>query len=306
MNDCDTSFFKKFTDRVEIITGNITAKESLTDLFSGSDESILFHLAGVIHPTNGVKQFYKVNVDGTLNLLELSRKYDVKKIIIVSSNSQSGCNPDREHLFTEESPYNPYMNYGKSKFLMETGVQKYANMYDLDITIIRACWFYGPHQPARQTEFFRMIRDGKFPIVGDGLNRRSMSYVDNLCQGLLLAAQNPVSHGKKYWIADERPYTMLEIVNTTADVLEQDFGFQVKRKVVRLPNIASNVAYMMDYMFQSLGFYNTKIHVLSELNKDIACSVECAKSELGYSPTVELREGMRRSIKWCLDIGMNI
>jgi nucleoside-diphosphate-sugar epimerase len=49
---------------------------------------------------------------------------------------------------------------------------------------------------------------------------------------------------------------------------------------------------------QSLGFYHQKIHVLSEMNKNIACSVKRAHEELGYQPAVALREGMRRSIRW--------
>ena len=49
---------------------------------------------------------------------------------------------------------------------------------------------------------------------------------------------------------------------------------------------------------QALGAYNQKIHVLSEMNKTIACSVEKAKSELGYRPAVSLEEGMRRSLQW--------
>jgi nucleoside-diphosphate-sugar epimerase len=60
----------------------------------------------------------------------------------------------------------------------------------------------------------------------------------------------------------------------------------------------------MDATLQSLGFYHQKIHVLSEMNKTIACSVAKAERELGYHPTVGLEDGMRRSIQWCLDQGM--
>ncbi len=52
-------------------------------------------------------------------------------------------------------------------------------------------------------------------------------------------------------------------------------------------------------LIQRLGLYQQKIHVLSEMNKNIACSVEKAQRELGYAPTVELEEGMRRSLAWC-------
>ena len=56
----------------------------------------------------------------------------------------------------------------------------------------------------------------------------------------------------------------------------------------------------------AVGLYNQKIHVLSEMNKTIACSVEKARGELGYRPGVELREGMRRSIAWCLENGQEL
>src|SRR5947208_3000073 len=64
------------------------------------------------------------------------------------------------------------------------------------ITIVRAPWFYGPEQPARQTRFFSMIKAGRFPIVGGGHNRRSMGYVDSLAYGILLAAQVPQAAGR--------------------------------------------------------------------------------------------------------------
>jgi len=55
-----------------------------------------------------------------------------------------------------------------------------------------------------------------------------------------------------------------------------------------------------------MGYYQQKIHVLSEMDKTIACSVEKAREELGYEPKVGLEEGMRRSIKWCIENGFNI
>jgi nucleoside-diphosphate-sugar epimerase len=94
----------------------------------------------------------------------------------------------------------------------------------METVIVRCPWFYGPRQPARQTLFFRMIRDGKAPVVGDGLNRRSMVYTDNLCQGILRAGSADAAAGQTYWIADERPYTMHEILDTVEELLEEEFG----------------------------------------------------------------------------------
>ena len=70
--------------------------------------------------------------------------------------------------------------------------------------------------------------------------------------------------------------------------------------------MASEVAYVVDGAIQRTGFYEQRVHVLSEMNKTIACSVDKARAELGYQPGVELRVGMRRSVEWCLANGQQI
>jgi nucleoside-diphosphate-sugar epimerase len=87
-------------------------------------------------------------------------------------------------------------------------------------------------------------------------------------------------------------------------LLETEFGHKCKHKRLRLPAFASAAAYTVDKTLQSLGWYHQKIHVLSEMDKTIACSVALAEQELGYRPTVALEEGMRRSLKWCREVGI--
>jgi nucleoside-diphosphate-sugar epimerase len=297
----DTTPLKKISSRVEIIVGDIRRPADCERFCAGAQDAVLFHTAGMIHPRR-VREFYAINRDGTANLLEAAIRAGVRRAVIVSSNSPCGCNPHPDHLFDEQSPYHPYLNYGRSKMEMELAVKHLADR--IETVIVRAPWFYGPNQPPRQTLFFKMIRDGKAPIVGNGQNLRSMAYVDNLCQGLLLAAQVERAKGQTYWIADRRPYTMNEIVDTVERLLETEFGQKCAHKRLRLPGFASSIAYAMDATLQSLGFYHQKIHVLSEMNKTIACSVAKAERELGYHPTVGLEDGMRRSIQWCLDQGM--
>ncbi|MBW2078745.1 MAG: NAD(P)-dependent oxidoreductase [Deltaproteobacteria bacterium] len=302
----DTAWIKSLSNNIKIYSGDVTEKNTLNDFFKGSEGAIIFHLVGVIHPTRGIKQLYEVNVEGTKNILDMALQNKAGKVLIMSSNSQSGTNPNKEHRFTEESPYNPYMNYGRSKMKMEILAKQYISEKNMDITIIRGCWFYGPHQPDRQTEFFTMIKNGGFPLLGKGDSVRSMSYVDNLCQGLIKAAQHTISKGKIYWIADERAYQMNEIISTVSDILKNDFGMQVKEKQMNLPAFIGDIAQIADWFLQTIRVYNQKIHVLSEMNKTIACSVELAKKEIGYKPHIELREGMRRSIEWCLKKGQKI
>src|SRR3990172_3264537 len=102
---------------------------------------------------------------------------------------------------------------------MDLAVQQRAEK--IETVLVRAPWFYGPNQPPRQTLFFKMIRDGKAPIVGNGENFRSMAYVDNLCQGLILAAITERANGQIYWIADRKPYSMNEITDTIERLLEK-------------------------------------------------------------------------------------
>jgi nucleoside-diphosphate-sugar epimerase len=284
---------------VQTTTGDVRNPDVCRRFLDGARDGLVIHLAGVIHP-RGVKDFYEVNLDGTRNVVEAARAAGVRRTVVMSSSSPCGCNPHAEHRFDESSPYRPYMGYGRSKMQMEQYVRAQS---DLDWVLVRAPWFYGPNQPARQTTFFKMIQAGRFPLVGDGHNQRSMSYIDNLCDGLRLASTVPEAARKIYWIADERPYSMSHIVTTVQELLVQDFGLPVKPNRLRLPWIAGEVATLADGALQSLGLYQQKIHVLSELNKTIACSVERANVELGYNPAVELREGMRRSIAWCLSRG---
>lgn len=280
----------------EIVLGDVRSPASCAEFCQGAEGAVLFHIAGIIHPRR-VKEFYDINVKGTTTLLAASAEAGLERAVVMSSNSPCGCNPHRDHLFDEESPFNPYMNYGRSKMLMEQEVGRVQEAGEIETVIIRAPWFYGPHQPPRQRLFFEMIRDGRGPIVGDGQNRRSMAFCENLAQGLILAAMTEAAAGRVYWIADERPYSMCEILDTVERLLETEFGQECAHKRMKLPGFASEVAWVVDKVLQGMGLYHQKFHVLSEMNKTIACTVERAKKELGYQPLVSLEEGMRRSLR---------
>jgi nucleoside-diphosphate-sugar epimerase len=296
----DPAALRNLSDRIEIVHGDLRNPGDCAKFCAEAKDAILFHTAGIIHPKK-VSEFYDINVTGTERMLDAAIASGVKRAVVVSSNSPCGCNPHPDHLFDELSPFNPYMNYGRSKMQMELAVRERAAK--IETVIIRAPWFYGPNQPPRQTLFFQMVRDGKAPIVGSGNNLRSMAYVDNLCQGLILAAITERASGQVYWIADRKPYSMNEIIDTIERLLETEFGHTCKHKRMRLPGFASEVAWLADKTLQGLGVYHQKIHVLSEMNKTIACSVARAERELGYNPTVALEEGMRRSLKWCAENG---
>lgn len=287
--------------------GSLEDAASLAAFLKGAEGAKLLHMAGLIHPRLFTRDFARTNTQGTHNLLLAAATSGVGRMVVMSSNSPIGCNPTPSHVFTEESPYHPYMGYGRSKMRMEQDLRSTMGLPGYPaITIVRAPWFYGPGQPPRQTQFFRMVQSGKFPIMGAGLNRRSMGYVDSLAYGMLLAAATPKAAGQIYWLADAEPYTMVEIINTVKAVLHEDFGLPVAEKNLHVPSQIADVAWLADTTLQSVGLYQQKIHVLSEMNKTIACTITKAQAELGYQPLCNLREGMRRSVEWCLANGQTI
>jgi len=301
----DTARLRNLVPDAELVEGDVRDPAAVGRFFAGASDATVFHLAGLIHPKR-TAELFAVNADGTRHLIAAAAAAGARRIVATSSNSPAGVSRDPSTRFDERAPYRPYMSYGESKRQMEEALGLAHREGAVETVVLRPCWFYGPEQPARQTLFFKMIKDGKAPIVGSGEAQRSMSYVDNTALGLLLAAATERAAGETYWIADERPYSMNEIVDTVEDVLANDFGMPVVGDRLRLPGVASEVALGVDWALQRAGLYHQKIHVLSEMNKTIACSVAKARDELGYRPGVELREGMRRSIEWCQANGQPI
>ncbi len=248
-------------------------------------------------------EFFDVNVGGTQLILDRARRAGTERVVHVSSNSPFGANAKPTDRFTEDSPYNPYMGYGQSKREAESLVEQANQRGDVPTVIVRAPWFYGPYQPSRQSQFFTAIRKGRFPLVGDGSQQRSMVYTENLVQGLLCAESSPKAPGNAYWVADAEPYTLVDILETVRQALKAE-GFEVTdRQPLRLPRAASVLAEKVDGLLQSRGRYLQAVHVFGEMKDTIACDISRARDELGYEPTVGLFEGMRASIRWCTDHG---
>lgn len=290
--------------RIEAVLGDVRRPDGLEALFAGATGTIdIVHTAGVIHPAR-IDDFEEVNARGTANVMAAALSAGARRVVHVSSNSPFGTNPHPADTFRNEEPYDPYYGYGRSKMQAELRVLD-AVRRGLDAVIVRPPWFYGPFQPARQTTFFRMVRTGRFPVIGDGEQRRSMVYVDNLVQGVVAAELTATPPGRAWWIADARPYTVNEIVGTVGGALRAE-GFNVRPNRVRLPAIAGRLAERADALVQRTGRYVQAVHVLGEMDKTIACDISVAVDELGYRPEVELEEGMRRSIRWCVEEGMEL
>jgi nucleoside-diphosphate-sugar epimerase len=287
---------------VEPVVGDVRRPDGLQVLFDGGRGTVdVIHAAGVIHPRR-YDDFEEVNARGTANVVAAALARGVRRVVHVSSNSPFGANSHPGDTFRNDEPYHPFLGYGHSKMRAELHVLD-AVSKGLDAVIVRPPWFYGPFQPPRQTAFFRLVRRGRFPVIGDGRQRRSMVYVDNLVRGVVAAELTPTPAGRGWWIADARPYELDEIVATVGRALTAE-GFDVAPNRVRLPAVAGRLAERADAAIQRTRHYVPQVHVLGELATTIACDISVARAELDYHPEVELEEGMRRSIRWCVEQGI--
>jgi len=279
----------------EVVRADLRDRRALRDACKGAE--LVVHAAGIIHPQR-VQQLFDINVEGTRNILDEAIAAGAKRFVFISSNSPAGLNASAARLMNEDDPPKPYLAYGLSKLQAEWLVNDAFRAGRIETVILRPCWFYGPNQPRRQSRFFSMIQGGKPIVVGRGDNLRSMTYVDNSVQGVMLASNTERAAGETYWITDRRPYSFIEIIQTVAKLLEVD----VRPRY--LPRVTSDVARFVDSLLQMTGLYNQEIHVAGELAATIAASIDSARNDLGYDPEIELEEGMRRSIAWCRNNGI--
>jgi nucleoside-diphosphate-sugar epimerase len=305
-NTNDAATLAVLDPRVQTVVGDIRAPAVVDELFGDVGPCSVVHAAAVIHPRKAVREFFDVNVGGTQHMLDRARRVGAMRFVHISSNSPFGANEREDERFTEESRFAPYMAYGKSKLEAEELVSRSQGRGDVETVILRPPWFYGPFQPERQTRFFATVRRGRFPIVGPGTQRRSMVFTGSLVQAVLRAETNANAPGRAYWIADAEPYPLKAIMQTVRDALAAEGLRTSRHQRLRVPRAMSLLAARADGVLQVSGRYVSAIHVLGELKDTIACDISRARAELGYTPDVSLYEGMRASVRWCLDRGLQI
>jgi nucleoside-diphosphate-sugar epimerase len=301
----EASLLSLVAPSVQPVVGDVRDPTALDALFDGTAGATVVHAAAIIHPLHRVQELHDVNVGGTQLVLDRARRAGSGRVVHISSNSPFGANPAPDHRFTETSPLNPYLGYGRSKADAEGLVATAQQRGDLETVVLRPPWFYGPFQPARQTQWFRTLRRGRFPLVGDGTNRRSMVFTGNLVHGILRAEVAAKAPGQAYWIADGDPRDMRSILATVREALAAE-GLPVSGGQLRLPRLAGVVAEQLDTFLQGRGRYVQALHVLGELKDTIACDISLAREEIGYDPPTDLLTGMRASIRWCLERGQDL
>lgn len=281
---------------IEIIPGDLTDAKSLSGALSGVD--IVYHVAAV-YREEGIdhKVFWNVNVGGTENLLKEAKSAKVKRFVHCSTVGVQGeiKNPPAK----EEDPFNPGDYYQQSKLDGELLALDFFKKEGLPGVVFRPVGIYGPGD-TRFLKFFKMIQSGKFPMFGSGNVLYHLTYIDDLVEGIKLVGEVPNIEGEVFTLAGER-YTTL---NEWVEILEDVLGSKVPK--LHLPVwplwTAGAICEFLCQPFKiSPPIYRRRVDFFI---KDRAFDITKAKNKLGYSPKIDLKEGLSKTADWYYEQGM--
>jgi UDP-glucose 4-epimerase len=218
---------KSLLDRgiLRLVKGDICNKEVVDEALRDVDG--VFHLAAITSVPFSVefpKLAFRVNVDGTKNLLEACLCHSVKRFIFASTCAVYG---EPEYLpVDEEHPLVPISPYAESKLRAEMVCREFQETQGLGITVLRPFNVYGPRQEMNQyagviSKFIERLRHGKPPLIfGDGLQTRDFIFVKDVVKAFMLALKNKASVGQVFNVGTGLPTS----INELADLLIELFG----------------------------------------------------------------------------------
>ncbi|KKS97797.1 MAG: dehydratase-like protein, UDP-glucose 4-epimerase [Candidatus Gottesmanbacteria bacterium GW2011_GWA2_43_14] len=198
----DSVLFKKYGRKYLFKKCDISDKKQLKQsYFSGIDW--VFHLAGMSNIVPSIEQpelYHRINVSGTVYILEASRRAGIKKFLYAASSSCYGI-PDK-YPTPESAPIRPQYPYALTKYLGEVYALHYAAVYKLPVVSLRLFNVYGPKVRTYGTYgpvisiFLAQKMNGKpMTVVGNGRQTRDFTYVSDVTEAFLKAAQSKITAG---------------------------------------------------------------------------------------------------------------
>lgn len=275
---------------VEIIDSGLFDRDKLKTILKDAD--YLFHVAGVVKAKH-YQDYLNGNVETTRALLETVVEVNprIKKVVIVSS--LTACGPSMNGITsTEETIEHPLTSYGKSKLEQEKLAKSFMDR--LPITIIRPPAVFGP----RDTEIFLVFKTykaGLMTLIGFDKKELSLVYVEDLVNGIYLAAVSNKSNGQTYFIAAEEINNWIEV----SGYLSKALG----KKAINL-HLPHFIVYSVAAIAQFFALFSSKAATFNiEKARDFVqnawtCDVSKAKKELGYSQSISIEEAMIRTADW--------
>jgi 2-alkyl-3-oxoalkanoate reductase len=278
----------------EVIIGSVTDPAAVERSMRGVE--FVFHLAAAFRELNVPDSFYdEVNVGGTRVVLHAARRAGVRKFLYCST---CGVHGNVEHPPADEyAPIRPADYYQRTKYEAEPLVKHEAG--DMEVVILRPAAIYGPGDPERFFMIFKRVAKGTFPMFGSGRTLYHPLYIDNLVDAFLLCMPQGVGSGREYLIADEKYYSIEDIVQAVARAL--DVPVRIPHYPV-LPVVA--VGHIVEKLCKPLGITPPIFpRRVDWYRQNRAFDIGRAQRELGYRPLIELEEGLRRTGIWYREMG---
>jgi UDP-glucuronate 4-epimerase len=252
------------------VEGDLTRPGDIERLFETRFDQII-HLAaraGVRPSLDEPALYQRVNVEGTVNLLEAARRHGVKKITIASSSSVYGVNA--KVPFTESDPiFSAISPYAASKLACEAIGHVYHHVYGMDIVMLRFFTVYGPRQRPDLAihKFARLISRGKpIPVFGDGTTARDYTYITDTVDGVIACTRKEFGYAI-FNLGESQTVTLQYLI----ELLENALG---KRAIIdRQPPQPGDVPITF-------------------------ADISRAQAELGYAPKVKIEQGIPLFVDW--------
>lgn len=279
-----------------VVIGDITDQESVRRAVDGAHT--VYHIAAVFRKAGLPDDVYwRVNYEGTVNLLNASLTAGVQRFVYCSTIGvhTSVKDPPAD----ETAPYEPGDVYQRSKCEAEKAVLAFHGEHGLNVTVIRPTAIYGPGD-TRWLKLFRAIAKRRFLMLGNGNTLIHMVYISDLVDAFRLAAESPKAVGQVYIVGGERYVTLNELTVIIARVL----GVSLRREHIPIGPVRLLSALCED-VCRPLGIepplFRRRVDFFV---KNRAFDITKARTELGYSPKVDLQEGIRRTSQWYREQGM--
>lgn len=263
---------KKFGSRYEFVQGDICNENLVNELVQKVD--LIVHFAAESHVDRSVESpydFIRTNVVGTQVLLDAARKNGNKRFHHISTDEVFGTlELGTTDKFSETTPYSPRSPYSASKAGSDHLVRAYFETYHLPVTITNCTNNYGPyHFPEKVIPLYitRAMNDKLIPIYGQGIAIRDYLYVLDHCSAIEAVIMKG-KLGESYCIGGDSEKSTVEVAHTILDALKKPYSL-IKHTSDRPGH---DPRYAMNH---------TKL-----------------TNELGWRPTVDFAEGVRRTIEW--------
>lgn len=258
--------------RYQLNEVDIRDQTALERVFKNNNFDCVVHLAaraGVRPSLTEPKLYTETNINGTLNLLELARRNNIKQFVFGSSSSVYGINA--KVPFSEDDPIRqPISPYAATKGAGELLCHTYSHLYGLRCICLRFFTVYGPRQRPDLAihKFAKLITQGKpIPVFGDGTTRRDYTYVDDIIDGVMAAIVYDKRDYEVINLGESRTVELKELIS----LLEQELDTHAT--IDRQPPQPGDVP-----------------QTFADISK--------ARALLGYDPKIQIEEGLRRFVEW--------